>query len=468
VTDVGLRASGPSLDYERRGVALGRASRSRTAPRALLVWDLLLAGAVAVAVSIIYPVVGARIVIILFGTWGVCLVLARAAEVSLVGSRAQCLVRVFRAGCAFALVGSAISIVPGVSLSTTQAFAAAATCTGLSCIARVVVLVRTPGAGRVLVVGDAAERRHAVAALERRAGRALAVEPVCLDCAPEDTPAGEVSVPLAEVPEYARRIGASAVVVVPGSRLDPEGLRRLQWLLEAASLPCYVGTGLLGVTPTRLTATDVSGLPFFHVHPARRTGPTSVLVHWTGRILAAVALALLLPLLALLVIAIRRESRGPATYRQLRVGQDGRVFTIFKLRTMYTEPVVDAPLQNDTDGVLFKMRRDPRITPLGGWLRKYSLDELPQLANVVLGQMRLVGPRPALPDEVAAYTEDARRRLAVRPGITGLWQVSGRSDLTWEETVRLDLHYVDNWSPWLDLVILCRTLRAVLAHRGAY
>jgi lipopolysaccharide/colanic/teichoic acid biosynthesis glycosyltransferase len=114
------------------------------------------------------------------------------------------------------------------------------------------------------------------------------------------------------------------------------------------------------------------------------------------------------------------------------------------------------------------MRVDPRITPLGRWLRRYSLDELPQLANVVLGQMRLVGPRPALPEEVAEYADDDRRRLAVPPGITGLWQVSGRSDLSWEESVRLDLHYVDNWSPWLDLVILCRTVRAVLAHRGAY
>ncbi|MDQ4054478.1 MAG: sugar transferase, partial [Actinomycetota bacterium] len=224
----------------------------------------------------------------------------------------------------------------------------------------------------------------------------------------------------------------------------------------------------LGVAPARLAASNVSGVPLVRVHAANRSGPVWVLVEWTGRCIAVVALALLLPLLSLLAVAIRRGSPGPAIYRQPRVGQDGRMFTMFKLRTMTDGPLVDTPLENDCDEVLFKMRSDPRITPLGRWLRRYSLDELPQLANVVLGQMRLVGPRPALPAEVSAYDEDARRRLAVRPGITGLWQVSGRSDLTWEETVRLDLHYVDNWTPWLDLLILGRTVGAVLRHRGAY
>jgi len=143
---------------------------------------------------------------------------------------------------------------------------------------------------------------------------------------------------------------------------------------------------------------------------------------------------------------------------------------MIKLRTMTTDAetkVADFE-DNDADGVLFKLRQDPRITRVGGFLRKYSLDELPQLVNVALGQMSLVGPRPALPQEVAAYDHDPRRRLAVKPGLTGLWQVSGRSDLSWEDTVRLDLAYVDNWSLGLDLQILVRTVRAVLGHRGAY
>jgi exopolysaccharide biosynthesis polyprenyl glycosylphosphotransferase len=423
---------------------------------------------VAVAVSAVWPIAPPHVVVLVLGCWGVCLGLARASEPSLVGSRAQDLVRVLRAGGMFALGGSALSIVPGVSLTTGQAFATAATFSALACAARAAVVMWPSSGGRVLVVGDAAERRYAVMALERRVGRALEVVPVCLESDAGAAPPGEVSVPLGDVPGYARRIGAHSVVVMPGSRLDPVGLRRLQWLLEGAGLPCFVGTGLLGVAPTRLDTADVGGVPLVRVHPANRSGLAWVLVDWTGRCLAAVALMLLLPVLVLLAVAIRRGSPGPAIYRQARVGQDGRIFTMFKLRTMVAGPHLDAPLENDCDGVLFKMRRDPRITPLGCWLRKYSLDELPQLANVVLGHMRLVGPRPALPDEVAEYTEDARRRLAVRPGITGLWQVSGRSDLTWEETVRLDLHYVDNWSPWLDLLILCRTLRAVLGHRGAY
>jgi exopolysaccharide biosynthesis polyprenyl glycosylphosphotransferase len=319
----------------------------------------------------------------------------------------------------------------------------------------------------VLVVGDAAERRHAVAALERRTGPALDVVEVCLEDDAGAAPDGEIAVPLRDVPAYAQRVGAHSVVAVPGSRLDPLGLRRLQWLLEGERLPCFVWTGLLGVAAARLATADVGGVPLVRVHAAKRSGLAWVLVDWSGRCLAALALILLLPVLLLLAIAIRRGSPGPAIYRQTRVGQDGRLFTIFKLRTM-AGPPPDTTLENDFDGVLFKMRRDPRITPLGCWLRKYSLDELPQLANVVLGQMRLVGPRPALPDEVAEYAEDDRRRLAVRPGITGLWQVSGRSDLTWEETVRLDLHYVDNWSPFLDLRILIRTVRAVVGHRGAY
>jgi lipopolysaccharide/colanic/teichoic acid biosynthesis glycosyltransferase len=213
---------------------------------------------------------------------------------------------------------------------------------------------------------------------------------------------------------------------------------------------------------------DVASVPLIRTDGVRRSGPAWVLTGWAGRLLTALALVVLAPLLAVLVVAIRRESPGPAVFRQTRVGRHGHPFTILKLRTMVSEPSADTELVNECDGVLFKMRADPRVTRLGCRLRKYSLDELPQLVNVVRGQMRLVGPRPALPEEVAAYTEDERRRLVTPPGITGLWQVSGRSDLSWEETVRLDLLYVDNWSPAQDLLIIFRTFRAVLGHRGAY
>ena len=181
----------------------------------------------------------------------------------------------------------------------------------------------------------------------------------------------------------------------------------------------------------------------------------------------------LLGALALLLIglAVRLSSPGPVLFRQRRIGKDGRPFSMHKFRSMYAdaEERLSQVLElNESDGVMFKIREDPRITPVGRVIRRYSLDELPQLLDVLLGRMSLVGPRPPLEQEVARYEEDTRRRLLVKPGITGLWQVSGRSDLTWEETVRLDLSYVENWSFGLDLSIIFRTIRAVLAREGAY
>jgi len=177
------------------------------------------------------------------------------------------------------------------------------------------------------------------------------------------------------------------------------------------------------------------------------------------------------PVILLLALAVKVNDRGPVFFRQVRVGRNGKLFRCLKFRTMVVDAEAKlAALQqtNERSGPLFKMERDPRVTRVGARLRRWSLDELPQLVNVLLGQMSLVGPRPALPDEVASYDLDPRRRLAVKPGITGLWQVSGRSDLTWAESVRLDLRYVDNWSLRLDLAILSRTVQAVVGHRGAY
>jgi lipopolysaccharide/colanic/teichoic acid biosynthesis glycosyltransferase len=467
MTDVGLRVSVPAFDLHHTSVVV-RPDYRRARIRSLLPWDLALASGVAVVVTVVWPIAAVPVVVLLLGCWGVCLVLARAAEVPVVGSQAQGLVRVIRAGCTFALLGSALSILPALGLTTANAFAAALALTTVSGAARALLLVRPSQPGCVLVVGDATECGHVVDALGRGKGSARQVVSVSLESETQPAPPGEISVPLQDVPAYAWEIGAEAVVVVPGPRMDPVRLRRLQWVLEGSRLPCFVGTGLVGVAPTRLATVDLGGQPLVRVHAATRSGPAWLLVEWVGRCLAALALVALLPALLVLAVAIRRGSPGPAIYRQARVGQDGRIFTLFKLRTMTSGVADDLPLENDFDGVLFKMRRDPRITPLGGWLRKYSVDELPQLVNVALGQMRLIGPRPALPDEVAEYSEDAYRRLAVKPGITGLWQVSGRSDLTWEDTVRLDLHYVDNWSLRLDLQILSRTFGAVLGHRGAY
>jgi exopolysaccharide biosynthesis polyprenyl glycosylphosphotransferase len=186
------------------------------------------------------------------------------------------------------------------------------------------------------------------------------------------------------------------------------------------------------------------------------------------RALTVVALALLAVPMAVIAVVVRLTSPGPALFRQTRVGRGGREFTLWKFRTMVVGAESMPMDANDVDGLLFKLRRDPRVTPVGRVLRRWSLDELPQLWNVLRGQMSLVGPRPPVPAEVARYGDDVRRRLLVKPGLTGLWQVSGRSDLPWEECVRLDLRYVENWSVSLDLVILARTLFAVVRGRGAY
>jgi exopolysaccharide biosynthesis polyprenyl glycosylphosphotransferase len=208
-----------------------------------------------------------------------------------------------------------------------------------------------------------------------------------------------------------------------------------------------------------------------HVDHAELAGGKQVLKGLFDKMSATLALILLAPVFAGIAAAIRVTGPGPVLFRQIRVGRDGRCFTLYKFRTMVADAEQQKALlaaSNEADGALFKIRRDPRITPIGGWLRRWSLDELPQLLNVVRGDMSLVGPRPALPDETARYGDHMRRRLVVKPGITGLWQVSGRSDLAWEEAVRLDLRYVENWSLALDLQILWKTGSAVVGGSGAY
>jgi exopolysaccharide biosynthesis polyprenyl glycosylphosphotransferase len=201
------------------------------------------------------------------------------------------------------------------------------------------------------------------------------------------------------------------------------------------------------------------------------TGARQAIKSLFDRMVAATAVFLLSPLFIAIALAVKFGDGGPVLFRQVRVGRNSRPFNVYKFRTMV--PGADkmkAELEqlNEGTGVLFKIKDDPRITKAGSWLRRYSLDELPQLFNVVLGQMSLVGPRPALPEEAAEYGDTVRRRLAVRPGITGLWQVSGRSDLPWDEAVRLDLRYVENWSFALDLQILWKTWSAVIKGEGAY
>ncbi|MGH3486494.1 MAG: sugar transferase [Actinopolymorphaceae bacterium] len=330
---------------------------------------------------------------------------------------------------------------------------------------------------RVLLVGMPAGVAELLEVIRREPHMGFAVVGACLPRLSKD-PGDEVAdqgLPilgyLDEVRQAVERSGVDTVVVsaLPGrsSRL----LRRLSWSLEGSGVDLVVVPSLTDVAGPRIHVRPVAGLPLLHVEEPEFTGARRIVKNifdWVAAVLLAILAA---PLLVLIALAIKLDDRGPVFLRQTRVGVHGKEFPCLKFRSM----VVDAEQRlaglhadNQHDGVLFKIRNDPRITRVGRVIRKLSLDELPQLFNVLRGEMSLVGPRPPLPREVEQYGEDVRRRLLVRPGITGLWQVSGRSNLSWDDSVRLDLYYVENWSLSADLVILAKTVGAVLGRDGAY
>ncbi|MEW2416793.1 sugar transferase [Streptomyces sp. NPDC046866] len=336
---------------------------------------------------------------------------------------------------------------------------------------------------RVLVIGEPAAAGSVISHLAARTDHPYVVVGVVpvgpgpldsgvpvaarLDAEAPEAPAADADAVLGAV----RSHHADLVLVAPGARIAGERLRRVAWALHDAGLDLAVFPGLVEVSVKRLETLSAGGLAVLRVAPPVSRGIQTVLKSALDRAGAALGLLLLSPLFLAIVLAIRFGSRGPAFYRQQRIGRDGIPFTMWKFRTM----VVDADRlkdeltgANENDGLMFKIRRDPRVTRVGRLLRRTSLDELPQLLNVLTGHMSLVGPRPPLPEEVERYDEVELRRLTVRPGMTGLWQISGRSDLSWDETIQLDLQYVDNWSFTSDMDVMGRTLRAVVDGRGAY
>ncbi len=276
---------------------------------------------------------------------------------------------------------------------------------------------------------------------------------------------------LDEVAEVARLHDVDAVAVLPTPELDGPELRRLGWDLESTRAELLVAPAITEVVGPRVAIRPVNGLPLLHLERPEHTGARRIAKALVDRSAAALGLLVLAPLLFAVAVAVRLDSRGPAFYRPERVGKHGRAFTMCKFRSMVTDAdakLIDLRDGSEGNGVLFKMRADPRVTRVGRFLRAYSIDELPQLINVLKGEMSLVGPRPPLASEVALYGDDVYRRLLVKPGLTGLWQINGRSDLSWDESVRLDLRYVENWSFAFDFMILWKTFRAVIARSGAY
>ncbi len=323
-------------------------------------------------------------------------------------------------------------------------------------------------ADAVLVVGDLEHVGPLVRDLHAATDAGFRVVAICSS----DAPSSVGSIPVVGAEEdaarWAEHVGADVVAYAASSRLGSSGLRKLGWALEGTGIDLVVSPGMTDVAGPRIQARPVAGLPLLYVDAPRLTGPRLAMKSAFDVIGAALLLVALAPVFVVVAALIRAEDRGPVFFTQRRVGQGGRSFVMAKFRTMHVGADQVRPEANDADGPLFKLHADPRVTRIGRFLRRSSLDELPQLTNVLRGDMSLVGPRPPLESEVAQYDGDVHRRLLVKPGLTGLWQVSGRSDLSWEDSVRLDLYYVENWSFTSDLRILWRTLRAMRDRSGAY
>src|SRR2546421_1153385 len=336
-------------------------------------------------------------------------------------------------------------------------------------------LVRRKGRAshRMLLVGSLNEALEVFTAVTRNP--AAGMTPIAIHVSDGYPTARHTQAPVPvhagrDVVALVRELGADTVAVCGAASSEPGELRRLAWQLEGTGVDLVVAPQLTDIAGPRVHIRPVEGLPLLYVEEPTLSGVSWLFKNLLDRFVAAVGLILFFPVLVAIAIGIKAVDRGPVFFRQSRVGREGETFRVWKFRTMYVDAeerratLVD---QNESDGLLFKIKDDPRITPFGRILRASSLDELPQLIKVLLGGMALVGPRP-LPAEDGDYLGDVRRRLLVRPGITGLWQVSGRSNLSWDDAVRLDLYYVDNWSLTFDLTIMWKTIGVVLRSKGAY
>lgn len=412
--------------------------------------------------------------------WLAAVWLAGGYDVRFIGTGSEEFRKVLNAGVGLIAAVAIFSYAINIELSRAYLLIALPTTTVFDVISRYALrkrLHKQRGSGRCLLSVVAVGHELAVADLVIELGRdryhGLTVVGACVA-----RPSGcnEVAgVPvyggLDDVTTAVKAFGADTVAVLACPEMDGIRLRSLAWELEKTGTDLCVSPALLDVAGPRTTIRPTAGLTLLHVDHPRLVGFRLVMKDLFDRTAAAAALIILAPVMTVLAMTIWLQDRGPALFVQTRVGKDGQPFRIYKFRTM----VVDAEQRkaellanNENDGILFKLRKDPRITVLGAHLRRFSMDELPQLFNVLLGNMSLVGPRPAVPDEVARYADHVRRRLIVKPGLTGLWQVNGRSDLSWDESVRLDLRYVENWSFALDLQIIWKTISAIVHRSGAY
>jgi len=329
---------------------------------------------------------------------------------------------------------------------------------------------------KVVLVGSAGSVTHIARELNRRPQAGFVVLGACVPSGQENSEKMGPEVPIIgdfdHLMATVETVGADTVIITSSDELSPPRIRELSWKLEPGQQHLIVAPNLTDIGGPRIHTRPVAGLPLIHVETPRFSGGKTHTKRIFDVVASSLMLLVLLPAMGAIAGAIKLRSPGPVLFRQPRVGKNGRPFHMLKFRSMV--PDAEAHLERlraEADAgndILFKMKDDPRITPVGRILRRYSLDELPQLFNVLSGEMSLIGPRPPLRSEVEEYERHVHRRFLVKPGITGLWQVSGRSNLSWEESVRLDLYYVENWTLTGDLVILLRTAQAVLARDGAY
>ena len=326
---------------------------------------------------------------------------------------------------------------------------------------------------RVVVAGSGAAAQQLIVRIQREPHAGMKVVGLCL---PSEELPGAVAdqIPvlgnLDQVADVVRALGCDAVVVTSDDATRHDYLRKLAWSLEGSGAELFVDPGLEEITGPRLHIHPITGSPLVHVGEPQFAGWRRFVKRVSDVGLASLGLAIATPIMLIIAGVVKLQDGGPVIFRQTRVGQGGELFTLLKFRSMVMDAEArkaDLLALNEGHGALFKLRDDPRITRFGRFLRAFSLDELPQLFNVLLGSMSLVGPRPHLAHELAQMPQEASRRLLVSPGVTGLWQISGRSDLHQEDGIRLDLRYVDNWSLTHDLQILWKTGSAVLARRGA-
>jgi exopolysaccharide biosynthesis polyprenyl glycosylphosphotransferase len=427
----------------------------------------------AYAASLPYPVVSLALAVL----WIAALAVVDSRAEDEIGTGTTEYRRVIRAGVATLVITIVLGFFLGIDLSRVWAGAVVPVGTLLLVAGRWTWrrhLMTRRAAGldshRVILLGSTQTVVRTALDLARQPGHGYRVVGVALTDGPSEGTIADLRIvgDVDDVPDALRALDADTVMATSSDHLPADRIRDLAWHLEPQQ-HLVVAPSLTDVGGSRIHLRPVAGLPLIHVETPHQAGIGRVTKRLFDIAASAAALVVLAPVLAVIALLVHRDSAGGVIYRQERVGRNGEPFSILKFRSMTADADVRrAELTAGHGKGLFKMPDDPRITRVGRVLRRFSLDELPQLVNVLRGDMSLVGPRPALPSEVSEYDRRELRRLAVTPGLSGLWQVSGRSDLDWADGIRLDLYYVENWSMTQDLQILWRTAKAVVNSSGAY